>query len=250
MSNKYFYEFHVNKEIEIEDQVINKNEDGSETITKRKVKKETPVKFLLRKPNRVLRDDADLYYNMKLAEATRKGMLTASGLSKIIDNEDGVLSEKDKELKSETYAKLLNKQSEYQRLGSKADKTDDDKLQIEAIEKEISEALVILKSIEKKESHLYANTAEMYAQTKTLFWWMLNLSYYHDEADKIVAFFGEGDEKKKMAKYDEYEEKEDLFLIEVINKLSHYTAVAFITSSFDQEKMDAAIKAINKIDVS
>lgn len=249
MSNKYFYEFHVNKEVEVEESISVSNLDGSETVTKKKVKTEQPVKFLIRKPNRVLRDEADLYYNMKLAEATKKGMLTASGLSKILDNEDGVLSEKDKELKTETYTKLLNKQGEYQRIGSKPEKTEEEKEKVLTLEKEISESLNILKSIERKESRLYSNTAEMYAQTKVLFWWTLSLAYQED-GDKIVPFFGEGDEKKKLAKYDEYEEAENPFLIEVINRFSHYTAVAFMTNSFDQEKLNEALKVIDNIDRS
>ena len=245
---KYFFEFTVNKETEVEESVVEKREDGSEVTTKKKVKQTNPVKFFLRKPNRTLRDSADLYYNKKLSEATRQGMLTAAGLSKIIENEDGLLSDKEKELKTATYAKLLNSQAEYQRLASKPEKSEEEAAKIVVVEKEISEALTVLKGIERKESQLYQNTAEMYAQNKVLFWWTLVLGYYQDEAGVILPFFGDGDEKKRLEDYDSKEEQENPYLIEAINKLAHYTAVAFITSSFEQEKMTKALKVVEGIE--
>lgn len=254
---KYFYEFSVNKESEVEESVVETSPDGTEITTKKKVKKSIPVKFLLRKPNRALRDAADLIYNKRIAEASRLGLFTSAGLSKIIENENGILSDKDKELKKETYNKLLNSQGEYQRLASKPEKTEEEAAQILISEKDISDSLAILKEIERKESQLYNNTAEMYAQNKVLFWWTLVLAHVEEGAN-IVPFFGEVDpaldiEKalaKRLVNYDEKEEKEDPFLIEAINQLAHYTAVAFITSSFDQEKMEVALKKIRDIEVA
>lgn len=247
---KYFFEFTVNKETEVEESVVEKREDGSEVTTKKKVKQNIPVKFFLRKPNRTLRDAADLHYHKKLHEGMRQGMLSSAGLSKIIENEDGILSEKDKDLKKVNYEKLLNSQGEYQRLASKSDKTEEETAKTVECEKSIAECLVILKEIERKESQLYQNTAEMYAQNKVLFWWTLVLGYYQDEAGVILPFFGDGDEKKRLEDYDSKEEQENPFYIEAINKLAHYTAVAFITSSFEQEKMIKALKVVEGIEAA
>ena len=253
---KYFFEFTVNRETEVEESVVEPRPDGSEVTTKRKIKQNVPIKFFLRKPNRTLRDAADLYYHNKLHEGMRQGMLSSAGLSKIIENEDGILSEKDKELKKVNYEKLLNSQGEYQRLASKTEKTEEENAETVKCEKAIAECLVILKEIERKESQLYQNTAEMYAQNKVLFWWTLVLAHFQEDSGAIIPFFGEVDPTldlqkaltKRLANYDEKEEKEDPFLIEVINKLAHYTAVAFITSSFEQEKMIKALKVVEGIE--
>ena len=48
---KRIYEFTVNKEEEVIEDSIEKKKDGTEVTTSKKVKKEIPHKFFLRRPN-------------------------------------------------------------------------------------------------------------------------------------------------------------------------------------------------------
>ena len=54
MNFKWLYEFKLDKEVEVDETEATKNEKGEEIKITKKVKKITPIKFKLLKPNRKL----------------------------------------------------------------------------------------------------------------------------------------------------------------------------------------------------
>ena len=87
---KTLYEFNVDKTVEVEEQET-RVEEGKEIIVKKKVSKSVPVKILIKKPNRSLADEGDLYYSVKVSEGIQKGLLTRALLSKRLINDGGTL---------------------------------------------------------------------------------------------------------------------------------------------------------------
>ena len=59
--NKWLYSFTINKTEEIQTEEKSKNNEGEDTTTVKKEIKETPITLKIRKPNRRLYDDADLF---------------------------------------------------------------------------------------------------------------------------------------------------------------------------------------------
>ena len=243
---KIIYEFSLEREIESTEDEVVKLEDGSEATKKTKVKKFVPHRFFIRKPNREIQDEADFFYHKKLGEAVKGGILTAAALNKIINNDGGILSEDEKALKKELIADFISAQNDYQRLGGEPEKTEELAAKIKEVEKKLADITDKMQALERKESSIYQNTAEMRAQSKLLFWWMLMLSYWEDDAGNMIPFFGEGPEKDKVAKYDKLEESEDPFYRRAIDKLSDIISVIFITSSFTQEKVTEALKILDQ----
>jgi len=242
---KSIYEFLLDKEVEADEPVV-LEQNGEKINGTKKVKKLVPQKFIIRKPNRTLRDDADFYSQKVLSESIKQGAITVAGLNKIIQNEGGVLSEADKEKRVNLYSSLLNAQNRYQRLQTSSDKTDEVKIDILNVEKEIADLSTQIRDIEYKENRLYSNTAESRAQQKTLFWWTLMLAY-HEVDGKILPYFGEGTFSEKLKRYDELEELDDKFVNRIIDNFTHYTTIIFLSNASDTESINRAIKEAEKI---
>ena len=62
----WLYDFSVKKTVEKKETKVVKNDKGEETETTRTTKEVVPVSFKLKKPNRRLYEDADLFYGIKL----------------------------------------------------------------------------------------------------------------------------------------------------------------------------------------
>lgn len=238
---KVLYSFVVDETIETEQTDTIKNEDGSETTTKKKVKTTIPRNLCIRKPNRSLRDEADFYYNQVLSQNTKAGIVSIANLAKLIENDGGILSDAEKKQKTELLADLLRAQTELQFLSTQPEKDLEKIKQQEVI---CSETIQKIQVIDQKESSLFSNTAEMRAQTKTLFWWMLFLSYFESNGT-YLPFFGEGNLADRLKKYDELEESESEFNAKAINEFSKYVSIIFLTSSFTADKIHATEKLIS-----
>ena len=114
--DKFLHEFSINKEIEVEDIEVSKNEKGEEVKVTKKQKKIEPVTFRLLKPNRRLFDEAELFYGIKLSEGIKAGLLTRSLLAKRYQNDGGSMSETEKRRYTELYIELYRLENELQRL--------------------------------------------------------------------------------------------------------------------------------------
>ena len=104
---KKLYEFSLNKEVEVKETTNEKNEKGEEIQVSKNVKKEVLQKFFIKKPNRSLFDEAELFYGVRLSEGIKAGLLTRALLAKRFTNDGGIFSEIDKEQYTSLYLKLF-----------------------------------------------------------------------------------------------------------------------------------------------
>jgi len=237
--NKKIYEFTIDKEEEI-DKIETKIQDGKELKVITKVKEKVPRKFFIKKPTRVLFEEAELFYAVKLSEGIKAGLLTRSLLAKRYSNDGGALSDQEKEQYASFYLKLFEKQNEFQRLSVK-DKNERSKEEQEYFEKITAEMIKLrtdLQDFEIAQASLFDQTAENRARNKTILWWILNLSYMLDKDGKENLIFGDGPFEEKLALYDGFEESTDDWMKGVIKKFAFYISFWYMGRASTQEEFE------------
>ena len=78
---KWLYDFTINREVEKERTTTSKNKEGQKVETTETYEEVIPVSFFLKKPNRKLYDDAELFYGVKMSEGIKAGLLTRNLLA-------------------------------------------------------------------------------------------------------------------------------------------------------------------------
>lgn len=236
---KKLYEFTVLNEELVDDTVVSKAEDGSEIKTITKVKKEIPRKFFIRKPNRTLFDEGQLFYSAYLSEFIRKGLMTRAMLAKRYAEDNGIWSEKDRDEYANLYIQLVNLQQDIKSLTNNENKDNPDAQEpLAAKQKNLKDVVARIQKFEQAQMALFEETAENKARDKSIVWWVLFLSYNED--DKPI--FGEGDFKAKLLALEDIEEKEDKFLSKVIGKLSRFIGLWYIGIASTKEEFEAIDK--------
>lgn len=222
---KKIYEFTIWKEEE---------KDGSKTYS--------PKKFFLKKPNRALSDDAELFYNLELSSAIKLGMLTKAQLATKFADEIGTFSKKDRQRYSEIYLKLMGLETEFQTksLKKNEERSEDEKKEVEKIAYEIIDLRDELQNIESTQQSLFDHTAETRSRNRLILWWSFNLSYFDD--GKPV--FGDGSFEEKLKQYDIYEEADDSFMTSVAQKILYLVSFWFTGRAEKPEDFDTIAKSI------
>lgn len=218
---KKIYEFTLNQTIEQDETVTEKDSNGAEIKVTRKVQKPKPHKFCIVKPSRSLIDDADFFYAKTFSVFVKAGLLTIDGLQTKLSDDGGILSKADVKNWEELKDKINKVQLDYQNLVTskkEEERTDDDKKQIEQMENDFKILVGIKQEFENQKQSLYQHTAEFKSRNKTIFWWIINLSYKENEKGEIIPVFPGETYDDKLKKYDETIEKEDNFLNDMVNK--------------------------------
>ena len=129
---KKLFDFRIPKVIKETKSETSKNDKGETVTVEKEVEVHKSQKVFLRKPNRSLYDEAELFYGVRLSEGIKAGLLTRALLAKRFSNDGGVLSEDEKNRYADLYLKLYENQLEVDRLSSlgkkrnkKAPKNDD-----------------------------------------------------------------------------------------------------------------------------
>ena len=135
--NKWLFEFTINNFDEVEETIESKDEDGEDIKTIKKVQKPREIALALKRPNRRLYDQAELFYGVKMSEGIKAGLLTRNLLAKRYEDDGGAFSESEKKRYSELYLAIYNKENEYQRLQLNLDEKDSD------LKTELSQSLLI-----------------------------------------------------------------------------------------------------------
>lgn len=229
-TDKFLYEFKINKIVEKEETESSVNEKGEEVKTIKKVKANDLVSIRIIKPTRKSFDEAELFHGVKLSEGIKAGLLTRSLLAKRYQNDGGAMSEPEKERYAKLYIDLYRLQSDLQRLEINLEKVskEEQTKKITDILNEITETRKELQEIENYHSTLFDQTAENRARNQTIMWWVLNLSYISENNTDYAPLFGEGSFEKKIEKYDEIEEKDDPFYKELFAKLAYFISLWYM----------------------
>lgn len=240
---RILHEFVLQKDEEVEESETSKNEKGEEVTTSRKVNKPVDKGFVVKKPNRALYDEAELFYGVKLSEGIKAGLLTRALLAKRFNNDGGVLSDIEKDKFSNLYLGLFEKQSELQAIEMKTerDRTDKEKKRKEELIDDLNRSREEVQEFEMSQASLFDQTAENRARNKTILWWVVNLSYQKISDKEFKPVFDGESFDEKIAHYDKYEEMEEDFWDEVLKKLSYVVSFWYITKADTQEELDVLL---------
>jgi hypothetical protein len=234
---KKLYEFSINKEVEVKETTNEKNEKGEEIQVSKNVKKELPQKYFIKKPNRGLFDEAELFYGVRLSEGIKAGLLTRALLAKRFTNDGGIFSEIDKEQYTSLYLKLFQLQNEFQRLSVK-EKSKEEEVQYNNLIKDIAESREKIQDYEFAQASLFDQTAENRARNKTIMFWVLNLSYKDNDNGTFSPVFGDGIFEDKLKEYDRLEETSDPFFEKLCQKLVLLISFWYMGRASTQEEFE------------
>ena len=227
---KKLFDFRIKRATTETKEESSKNDKGETVTISKDVETVTSQKVVLRKPNRSLYDEAELFYGVRLSEGIKAGLLTRALLAKRFSNDGGILSDDDKDKYADLYLKLYDIQLDHDRLTQlgpkKRTKTQESKLtelqgDLAVIKKELTD-------FEMAQSSLFEQTAENRARNKTILWWALHLGYLSDEDDKLTPVFGGETYEEKLAIYDEMEESSEEFTEELLSKLLYYVSFWYV----------------------
>lgn len=212
---KSLYTFDIPKTEEVEESIKETNDKGEEITVSKKVKKESLIKAALRKPTRSLSDEAEVYYSALVGKGIQAGLLSRALLAKRFSNDGGILSEPDKAKYSETFYEYEEKLREQTHLSAKLSLSEEEQERLKEITKSIGLLQRELQDFEINQMSLFDITAESRARTKTIFWWLLNLTYIlkkenDNPKDHEWEPLFKGDTlEEKMDEYDRINESED-----------------------------------------
>lgn len=263
MSKKspWLYHFHVpvKKSEKVEIDPI-KDEDGNEIQQFKTIEKEVPLKCALKRPNRRLYEDGELFYSVELSRFIQAGMLTKTLLAKRFADDGGALSGKDQEYYSELYSLLHVKEQEIQRIQLDTDNVKKRAKKLQNLLLEVTAIRQKLVEFESSQAALFDQTAEHKARNRTILWWVLNLSYIKppegDEKSEFEAVFGGDTLDDKLAAYDEVEEGEDFqegasqeHIGLALKKFAYFTSFWYSGQAVDKKGFEAAEALLDEVDI-
>lgn len=231
MNIKTLYEFSIDVEKEIE-KVETKNENGTETTIKTKVKESVPVYFAFKKASRNERESAEEYRVAVWGKAVERGILPQAIIAKQYSNYGGIFSETQKKEYNELLETVSNKRKEYE--------TSDD-INKERLKIEIQKLGEKIMEFENSQSEFFINSAEAKARNKTIEWLVLNLSFTRDDNTKEWKPFFLGDSlEKKYESLEKMEEEESEFYIKTRERLMFVAAMYLaLGNSIKKEDIDS-----------
>ena len=249
MSMKTLYQFKINREIEETVKEKSKDKDGNEVTTDKKTTVNKEVQFGIKKANRKLYEEAELFYGVKLSEGIKAGLLTQPLLAKRYKNDGGSMSESEKKRYAEIYYDLILKQDQLEQIKLNLEERpeQDRAREAAAIMTDIVDLQRELQGFESDQSTLFDQTAENRAKNMVIMWWVLNLSYIKGEEDWIPVFPGT-EYEDKLESYDKIEEESDAFNTEMVKKLAYFITFWYMNGISSEEDFKRIEEVYNKDD--
>ena len=237
MEIKKLYSFTANQETMVEETEVSKNEQGDEVKTTKKVKKEMPLDFVIKKPNRVMFEDAELFYGIRLSESIKLGLLPKALIVKRFENDGGALSSSEEKRVKELFEELARIQKEMFSIQIKGEDsiTEIDQSNARLYTEKINNIRRELVEIERVKSEIFEQTAENRARNKTIMWWVLNLAY-KKQGDAYIPFFEGETFDQKIKKYDEIEESDNEFLKKILVRFAYLITFWYVGKITDEKE--------------
>lgn len=239
---KKLYEFTLNKVEKVEETEVSTNSEGQEIKVTKTVDKSIPKKFFLKKPNRVMYDDAELFYSIQLSQLIKSGLLTRAQLATKFTDEATTITEAEKKAYTNNILKLVELENDYQKIISGKSGTElneEEKSKVEVILNEVVRIRTEIADFENQQNSLFEHTAENRARNKTILWWVLNLA--HDESEKPI--YGDGTFENKIANYDKYEEEDNQFMLEVTKRFLVLVSFWYTGRAENKEDFDRLLES-------
>lgn len=246
---KKLYEFEAIETTTVEvEKEETRPEDGKKIKVMDEVKQEKTRKFFIRKPNRILYENSELFYGSYLSKLIKAGLMTVQMLQKRFEDDDGIFSKREKAEYKELNEKYIVNEIEISKIEriDELKRTESSQKNLENLIKYREELRDKIITIEMSQGHLYEQTAEHKSKLKCLFWWLLFLAYEEVLVDEKPVFkpiflpsgVKEGGDEDtydfRALRYDEIEEDENEFLLKVIRKII-YLITSWYSNSIKNE---------------
>jgi hypothetical protein len=249
---KEIYSFTIDIEREVEETVTKKQKSKSsnkmeEVSVEQTVKKEVPIKIILKEPNRREIEEADMEFSIEMSKCIKKGILTKAMLAKQYSDTGGILTEEDATFLTRRYAELGELQNKYARISAKTKKTKVDEGKQKDLMGEMSDIRRKIVDMETSYSNLFNHTADSKAQAKVILWYLVVLSYYQeDEEDNPTPFFKADEVEEKIEQYYDIDENgHDIFDI-CKDKLATFLSFWYFSTNASTEDFDSLNKDIDE----
>jgi len=241
---KEIYSFNVEVEREVQETETKKRKNKEtgkmeEVSVENTVKKEVPIKIIIKEPNRRQLEDADMEFSIEMSNCIKRGILTKAMLAKKYSDSGGLLSEEDAKFLTRKYSELGDLQNKYTRLSAKPKKTKADEDRLTSMMGDMADKRREIVDIETSYSSLFNHTADNKAQNKVILWYLVNLSYYQeDESDDIKPFFNGEESEDKINQYYDIDENGDEIFDLAKDKLSTFLSFWYFSSNASVEDFD------------
>lgn len=225
--DKELYSFEVKTVKEVEDKTTTKDEKTGEEITvTKKVKKEVPVRIVIKRPSRRLIEKAETQYTIKLSELMKLGVLTRAMVTKKYADTGGVLTETEALYLTSRYKRLAEIQKDFVNLGIKSENLSaEDRVKFDAVTEEINTIRREIAETESNYSFIFQHTADMKATNHVILWYSIMLSYIEEQKDggqpEWTPFYKGETYEEKLEDFYEKEENADSFYLQVKQKLAY-----------------------------
>src|SRR3990167_3483140 len=231
---KILYTFQQNKLEERDISEAAKDSSGGDVIVTKKVKELVPYNFVIKQPNRSLKDSAALFYGKTRSFAIKSGLVPAA----VLENQYG-----DKDKAIDLYKSLTDKVQDLHKLELVKEKDEKQKEEYRTLLGSVTKINREIQDVQSYRDNLSAHTADSYAREKAIEWWILQLSYKEISKDNHEPLFGEGDYETKYQKLIEIEETEDVFLNDVMAKLASLISFYYMYPDLAvKDKFDLVLK--------
>jgi hypothetical protein len=241
---KEIYSFNVEVEREVQETETKKRKNKEtgkmeEVSVDKTVKKEVPIKIIIKEPNRRQLEDADMEFSIEMSNCIKRGILTKAMLAKKYSDSGGLLSEEDAKFLTRKYSELGDLQNKYTRLSAKPKKTKADEDRLTSMMGDMADKRREIVDIETSYSSLFNHTADNKAQNKVILWYLVNLSHYQeDESDDIKPFFNGEESEDKINQYYDIDENGDEIFDLAKDKLSTFLSFWYFSSNASVEDFD------------
>lgn len=239
---KTLYKFTIPRVIKSEKTEI--QEDGSKLI--KTIDETVEQKFAIAKPNRVLLDEGEYFYNQKYNEYIKGGILPEILLRKLYGNENGIFTEQEKSEYVDLYIELGNLLSKIKELESSEVLTDENKAIIEESVKRKQEIHKQISSFENVKQSVFENSAESLARNKVVFWWLLVLLLKEKNGEYTRMFEGDSFDARASI-YDALTEEIDdetedgKFYSKLIERASFLVSLFFMNGTVKSEEFEQIV---------
>ena len=247
---KTLYTFKAPKKEMVKESDTIVNDAGESITTTKNVVKDVDYEYCLMKPTRHLTDEGDLFYNVTVSKGLTAGLLSQALLARRVNDDGGVLSEKEKENWGRMYAQLVLKQEPIQKLSLKqGNRTPEEQLEYETLLEDTANLTRAMQEFELRRQSIFDVTAETRARTRSIIWWLLFLLYRKNAKGEWVEFFEGKDLEDKQFAYDDLDDEEVYKTEEernhnalVVSHAAQAVTLWFYKRAFKQEEFEDAFK--------
>lgn len=193
-------------------------------------------KIFLKKPNRKLKDAAEVFYSKTLFDYAKAGVPPRQVLEKILIDNGGIESIAEKEEFVSIRDRLNKLEIEYNEIILKAEKTEENNARLLEIMAETSELRSRLIRLELNKLNAFEHSADAKARNRTILWWLTQITWFAEEENEPRPLFNGKTDDERFDEYDNtMEDDEQIFWQNVLQRVSYLLTFWWMGSAVNEE---------------